>query len=97
MNEHSDRHLLLGLLALQNGFISKEQLVASFSLWTLNKQQSLENILVEQKALTEPVRLLLVALVDQHLLQHGNDPERSYQSQLRISHFRRVAGVVAIL
>ncbi len=77
MKNPPHHHLLLGLLALQNGFISKEQLVASFSLWTLNKQQSLDSILVDQKAISEPVRGLLIALVEQHLLQHGNDPERS--------------------
>jgi hypothetical protein len=31
-----DRHLLFGLLALQNGIINQGQLVAAFQAWTLD-------------------------------------------------------------
>jgi hypothetical protein len=30
----ADRHLLLGLLALQNGMINQDQLVLAFRAWT---------------------------------------------------------------
>ena len=35
----ADRHLLFGLLALQNGLINQGQLVAAFQAWTLDKSQ----------------------------------------------------------
>ena len=42
----ADRHLLFGLLALQNGLISQGQLVAAFQAWTLDKSRSLADPLV---------------------------------------------------
>ena len=34
MNQGADWHLLFGLLALQNGLITRQQLVAAFARWT---------------------------------------------------------------
>jgi eukaryotic-like serine/threonine-protein kinase len=34
MSAAADRHLLFGLLALQNGLIDQGQLVAAFQAWT---------------------------------------------------------------
>ncbi len=42
----ADRHLLLGLLALQNGLIHQAQLVAAFQAWTLEKSRPLAYHLV---------------------------------------------------
>ena len=41
MTAAADRHLLFGLLALQNGIINQGQLVAAFQAWTLDKSRSL--------------------------------------------------------
>jgi hypothetical protein len=48
---NADRHLLFGLLALQNGFVDKKQLMTAFGIWTANPKQSIDGILVDQKAL----------------------------------------------
>ena len=37
---NADRHLLFGLLALQNGIINQGQLVAAFQAWTLDKARA---------------------------------------------------------
>jgi hypothetical protein len=37
----TDRQLLFGLLALQNGIINQVQLVAAFQAWTMEKSRSL--------------------------------------------------------
>ena len=42
----ADRHLLFGLLALQNGLIDQGQLVAAFQAWTRDKARSLADHLV---------------------------------------------------
>lgn len=73
----TDRHLLLGLLALQCGFITKDQLITAFSLWTSDKSRSLEQILTDNKAITAQQKSLLAALVEEHLKQHDNNPEKS--------------------
>ena len=45
MTAAADRHLLFGLLALQNGLIDQGQLVAAFQAWSRDKSKSLaENL-----------------------------------------------------
>ena len=41
MTAAADRHLLFGLLALQNGLIDQGQLLAAFQAWTRDKSKSL--------------------------------------------------------
>ncbi|MGO9913266.1 MAG: protein kinase domain-containing protein [Isosphaeraceae bacterium] len=72
----ADRHLLLGLLALQTGMIDQGQLVAAFQAWTLNKMRNLADILVARGDLSAVQRGLLEGLADQHLQKHG-DVEKS--------------------
>jgi tetratricopeptide (TPR) repeat protein len=71
------RNLLFGLLALQNNFITLDQLVAAVNAWVRDKTKALGRILVEQGALQESRHTLLDALVQEHLRQHGDDPEQS--------------------
>jgi serine/threonine-protein kinase len=73
----TNRDLLLGLLALQNGLISRDQLVTAFALWTASEKSPMADILVDQGALTTPQRALLEALVEAHLKLHGGDTEKS--------------------
>ena len=73
----ADRHLLFGLLALQNGLINQVQLVAAFQAWTLDKAKNLADHLEARGDLTGARRVLLDALVDVHLEAHGGDLERS--------------------
>ena len=42
----ADRDLLFGLLALQNGLIDQDQLVAAFQAWTRDKARPLADHLV---------------------------------------------------
>lgn len=73
MSDNVERQLLIGMLALQNGFISQEQLVAAFSVWRLDRSRPLEQLLFDSRALDEPSRGLLEALVAQQLRMHGGD------------------------
>ena len=50
----ADRHLLFGLLALQNGIINQGQLVAAFQAWTLDKSRSLADHLQARGDLSGP-------------------------------------------
>jgi len=77
MPANADQQLLLGLLALQNGFITRDQLVSAFGRWTVDKSLTLDQILLEQQALDVPRQELLVALAAQHLRQHAQDPAQS--------------------
>ncbi len=73
----ANRHLLFGLLALQCGFVSKDQFVAAFSEQASEKSKSIELILFEQGVLSTSQLSLLAALLEEHLKQHGEDIEKS--------------------
>jgi serine/threonine protein kinase/formylglycine-generating enzyme required for sulfatase activity len=72
-----DRDLLLGLLALQIDFISRETLSRALRARVRADALSLGQILVEQGALNPDAHALVEALVHQHLELHGHDPARS--------------------
>ncbi|HEV8060116.1 MAG TPA: serine/threonine-protein kinase [Gemmataceae bacterium] len=73
----ADRNLLFGVLALQTGFISREQLRATVCAWALDKSQTFAEILVGQQALTADARALLEPLVDAQITQHSGDAGKS--------------------
>lgn len=76
----ADRNLLIGILALQLGFISREQLISAFHDWVLQKQRPLDEILAAQGALGADARPLLQALVAKHVELHGGSVEQSLAS-----------------
>ena len=74
--DDAPRDLLFGLLALQNGLIGRDQLVAAFALWTASDGRPMADVLADLGALAAPHRALVDALVEAHLKIHG-DPETS--------------------
>lgn len=77
MSSSPDRELLLGLIALMHGFVSRDQLWNALKRWQDDKHRSLESIFVEQNALDTSARSLLAALVDKHLANHGGNCKSS--------------------
>jgi serine/threonine protein kinase/Flp pilus assembly protein TadD len=73
----SDRNLLFGILALQVNFITRDALIKGMNAWVLEKHRTLADILAEQGALKAENRALLEPLVEQHLKEHGGDPQQS--------------------
>ena len=69
MSAAADRNLLFGILALQ--------MDAGMHAWVLDKVRPLGRILLDQKQLAPDVLDLIDALVSKHLVQHGNDAQRS--------------------
>jgi serine/threonine protein kinase/tetratricopeptide (TPR) repeat protein len=74
----ADRHLLFGLLALQNGMISQAQLVHAFQAWTLDKSKSLADHLEARGDLTGAKRAILEALAEVHREACSGDVEKSF-------------------
>lgn len=73
----SDENLLLGVLALQMGFISREELTAAAGAWMLQESSSLGDVLRQRGEIDTDSQGLLEKLVQKHLEMHGNDPKRS--------------------
>jgi serine/threonine protein kinase/phage tail protein X len=71
MPDH-DRNLLFGLLALQNGLITEDDLLKAFRGWTRDKSRSIEQFLRDQKAITETQCERLEGLLREHLERHGS-------------------------
>jgi serine/threonine protein kinase len=77
MPASTERHLLLGLIALHNGMIDQSALVAAFHAWTRDKSRPMAEILAAQGAIDDGDLVLLDGLVARHLGRHGDDAERS--------------------
>jgi hypothetical protein len=85
----ADRNLLFGILALQMDFVRKDALIAGMNAWVLAKDRPLGDILADQGALKPGHRTLLEALVQAHLAQHGNDPQKSLAAVSSLGSARR--------
>jgi serine/threonine-protein kinase len=66
----SDRNLLLGVLAMQLDFVTREDLQAALQAWAADRARPLGDVLVERRALAVRRRVLLEELVDEFLVQH---------------------------
>src|SRR6516225_6216461 len=77
MTAAGDRHLLFGLLALQTGIISPEQLVLAFQAWTRDKSKSLADHLKARGDLDDEDRAAVEALAARHLKRSDGDVEKS--------------------
>lgn len=73
----SDRNLLVGVLGLQMGLITESALLMAVQSWVFRKSLSLEDILLEQKALSDESCRFLKSLAEQHLKLHGDNAAAS--------------------
>ena len=73
----AERHLLFGILALQNGLIDQADLIAAFQAWSRERSRPLSQVLLDRGALNGSDQALIEGLVRRHLQKHGEHPERS--------------------
>ena len=74
---NADRNLLFGLLALQNGLIDQDQLVAAFRAWSRDKGRQIAEYLVDRGDLDADQRSAVQAMVGLHEKKHGGSTEKS--------------------
>ena len=74
---NADRSLLLGVIALQNNFIDRHQMVSAFDRWVSDKKKSMAEILVQIQAITPEEKALIEALVKRHIAKNGGDAQAS--------------------
>jgi serine/threonine-protein kinase len=67
----ANHHLLFGLLALQNGLIDQDQLIAAFRAWTRDKDRPLAEHLVALGHVNAAGRAAIEALASLHVEKHG--------------------------
>src|SRR5262249_55001889 len=83
------RNLLLGMIALQNNFITREALVAAFDAWVQDKSRPLAAILENRQALSGEDCEILERLVQQLLDKQGGDAEKSLAALSPVPEVRR--------
>jgi serine/threonine-protein kinase len=91
----ADLNLLVGIIALQMDFISRDALISAMHAWVLNKKIPLSQILQDQGALTEARRSLLDALVQEHIKLHDNDTQKSLAAVSSIGSVREELSRIA--
>ena len=76
----ADRNLLLGILAIQVRFVSREDLIAGMNAWLRERDKPLGELLVARGAMKPEHRDLVEKLVDEDLKLYGDDALRSLAS-----------------
>ncbi len=77
MSSGVEENLLFGLMALQNGFIDQEQIIAAYEDWNHDRTRPLAEHFVARGDLDSRDRAVIEALVDRHLEKHEDDAEKS--------------------
>ncbi|WP_165068582.1 serine/threonine-protein kinase [Paludisphaera rhizosphaerae] len=73
----NSRNLLVGILALQNGFIDHASLIAAIQAWAVDKSRRLGEILLRAGKLDARQLELLEALAEEHRRRFGDDVHKS--------------------
>jgi serine/threonine-protein kinase len=73
----ADRNLLFGILAVHNGFVSRDALIRAMSAWLAEKETPLGQILARQGDLAPDQQFVMDALIKAHLKRHNDDPAQS--------------------
>ena len=76
----NDRNLLIGVLALQMGFISREELVAGLVAWSADSGKSVGTILIERRSLRPEDLPTVLEAVDRLIQRHQEDSSRLVDS-----------------
>jgi serine/threonine protein kinase len=80
-----DRNLLVGVLALQMDFVSRDQLIEAMQIWLTNRDEKLEDLLCTRGLINKATCDFLSDLAAKHLELHAQDLERSLSALSSLS------------
>ena len=75
-----ERQLLLGIIAMQNGFVSQDDFLAAFRIWSEDRTQPFATVLTQQKFVDQKIAELLESLVEAHIRVHHGRTDDSLSS-----------------
>jgi eukaryotic-like serine/threonine-protein kinase len=73
----AERHMLFGLLALQNSLIDNDQLLSAVRAWSRYRVRPLADYVVGRGSFDSADRAAVEAMVERHLKKHGGSTEKS--------------------
>jgi len=73
----ADRNLLFAVVALQADCVTREQFIEACTLWTADKNTSIDALMVQKGWLTPEERGDVERLVERKLKKHGGDLRKS--------------------
>ena len=87
---NADRNLLVGIVALQMDFVTRDELISAMQSWMLAKDHPLGELLVERKLLVSGEREVIEALVDRHVSRHRGDHGESLSALAKSERTRSI-------
>lgn len=89
-----DRNLLIGILALQMDFITRDQLIDAMRSCLMRRGKDLASQLLEQRLIDEAKRQFLNGMAEKYLDLHSQDVERSLASLSSISSVQKAMEIL---
>jgi hypothetical protein len=79
-SDNTSKHLLFGILALHNGLIKREDFLSAVGEWLEDKRKSIDQVLLERKALSKKDYEWLKPAVERHIQDHQGNATLSLAS-----------------
>ncbi|MFO0957347.1 MAG: serine/threonine-protein kinase [Isosphaeraceae bacterium] len=76
----NDRNLLTGVVALQLGFVARDDLVAALVAWSAERSKTVGQVLLERRAIAPEDLPVIAAAVDRLLARHDGKAARWFDS-----------------
>ncbi len=87
-SSQAERNLLVGMIALQMELITQEQLLRAFQAWTLDREKTIESLLLDQRAITHEGQAFIAAIATKFISLHQESIEFSIASLSSIDSLR---------
>ena len=71
----TERNLLFGVVAFQNGMVDADRLAETCAAWVEEPAQTLANLFVDRGLMTDEQKTELEKVVTRELEAHGGDPQ----------------------
>jgi tetratricopeptide (TPR) repeat protein/tRNA A-37 threonylcarbamoyl transferase component Bud32 len=76
----TDRNLLFGVLAVQLGFVTRDQLIAATSRWVLDKDLPLGEVFIRQGMISRAESQIVDGVVQKQLERNGSDARQTLRT-----------------
>ena len=87
----TERNLLFGVVAFQNGTVDADRLAETCAAWVAEPAKPLANLFVDRGLMTDEQKTEVEKVVAHELEAHGGDPRRRWRRQWMAGRWKRFA------